>query len=55
MGKWWNWAPGNTSWHLLSERALRANDEEEYREAIIHTNVNNVSIALLDDGQLRPD
>ncbi|MCJ1267496.1 hypothetical protein MMC22_007381 [Lobaria immixta] len=51
MGKWWNWvAPKGDFW-----RSFREIDEDEYHEAVIHTNVNDLSIAFQDDGKLRPD
>ncbi|MCJ1266474.1 hypothetical protein MMC22_006359 [Lobaria immixta] len=51
MGKWWNWDVPKDDFG----RSFRENDEDEYHEAIIHTDVNDLSLAFQDDGRLRPD
>lgn len=47
---WWHWAAPQTL-----PVSFEANGEAEYREAVIYTSVEDVSIALHPDGQRRPD
>lgn len=55
LGRWWNWEASNAHWPWPSEDDFRANDEYEFREARFLTDVEDVSVALHEDGQRRSD
>lgn len=48
-GKWFAW---DANWPQLSEEAFQLHEEDEFRMAIRHTNVDDVSIAFHGDDQL---
>ncbi|MCJ1425142.1 hypothetical protein MMC29_003030 [Sticta canariensis] len=54
-GKWWDWKASDAYWPHPSEEVFGVFDENEFHEAIIHTNVRDVSIAYREDGRLRRD
>lgn len=54
-GRWWYWEDSEAYRPYLSEEEFLNADEEEFQEAIRHTNVRDVSIAYQEDGRRRPD
>lgn len=55
MRKWWNCVAKDAHWPFPTEEVFRMNDEDEFQEALRYTNVDDVSIALQENGHPRPD
>lgn len=54
-GKWWDWPDSDAYWPQVPEDLFRIHDKSEFDEAVMHTDVNDVSIAYQEDGKLRHD
>lgn len=52
---WWDWDASDAYWPHESEKIFGQCDEYEFHEAIMQTNVNDVSIAFQEDHQRRRD
>ncbi|MCJ1463315.1 hypothetical protein MMC07_001922 [Pseudocyphellaria aurata] len=53
--KWWDWSTWDAYWPHSSEESFRVNDEDQFLEATVYSNIDDVAIAIQHDGQPRPD
>ena len=54
-GRWSDWEATDAYWPYDSEEDFRRYEADDFREAIMHTDVEDISIAFQDDGRLTPD
>lgn len=52
-GKWWNWQAWDAYWPHMSEEAYWENDEKQFHEALMFTDVDDISVAFQNDRRKR--